>query len=676
MSKTTVRKGKQDDKFSLAIREVQGWAPENKKCFDCEQRGPTYINITVGSFVCTKCSGMLRGMNPPHRIKSISMSTFTPDEVEFMRTRGNAWCSKIWLARWDPVNQPVDFKDDEKVKDFMIAKYEKKRYYNEAAEKIVGARSSPSISSLSSNSSQDNKPLASLIGSTIKSHMGHNQSTHNSSSVIPRSVHAAVPRPLDKLSQLPGRPAQPPVGPPTFPQQSTAASTLAASLTAPAASTAIVANTAQQPPSQQTDGFADFANFETAAFDSLPSDPLSGPPVFPPDTLPPLKKLSQGSLVTPATITAPPSNNNKQQPQAEVGQKQDRYSALKELDDLFKTATIQSPAAPEPAPELAPTGSLFGSSVDPSLTAASIFGSSQQLGGGGSNKQQNGFFSDVTSDSVGLGCAPGVGTPNAFGRSSPASWATTSVGSPAAAPWNSAASVGPSWNRATSPAPVGNNGWAGTNNVGAPPATNSADAGLWGAGNNSAANTDTLWANNSTTGTGQQDALWANSSNKATGQQDTLWASSLASGTGQQDTLWANSSATGTGQQDTLWSSSSGTGQQDTMWTNGSTPKNQQGATSWGWNQGGSTPAAPHQQTQDIWGSAPSATLSAASTNPFGTSPSGPVTSSAVDFSENNNDLFAAAPKPFNDKSGNPWSSVPVFTQNMTPAPNPNNPFL
>ena len=50
------------------------------------------------------------------------MSTFTPDEVEFMRTRGNAWCSKIWLARWDPVNQPVDFKDDEKVKDFMVAK--------------------------------------------------------------------------------------------------------------------------------------------------------------------------------------------------------------------------------------------------------------------------------------------------------------------------------------------------------------------------------------------------------------------------------------------------------------------------------------------------------------------------------------------------------------------------
>jgi hypothetical protein len=30
-----------------------------------------------------------RGLNPPHRLKSINMSTFTQDEVEFMKCRGN-----------------------------------------------------------------------------------------------------------------------------------------------------------------------------------------------------------------------------------------------------------------------------------------------------------------------------------------------------------------------------------------------------------------------------------------------------------------------------------------------------------------------------------------------------------------------------------------------------------
>ena len=47
--------------------------------------------MTIGSFVCTKCSGMLRGINPPHRIKSISMSSFTSDEVEMVRSKGKSW---------------------------------------------------------------------------------------------------------------------------------------------------------------------------------------------------------------------------------------------------------------------------------------------------------------------------------------------------------------------------------------------------------------------------------------------------------------------------------------------------------------------------------------------------------------------------------------------------------
>lgn len=48
------------DKYASAIRDIQATGSgENKKCFECQQRGPTYVDITIGSFVCTKCSGML-----------------------------------------------------------------------------------------------------------------------------------------------------------------------------------------------------------------------------------------------------------------------------------------------------------------------------------------------------------------------------------------------------------------------------------------------------------------------------------------------------------------------------------------------------------------------------------------------------------------------------------------
>ena len=65
MATTSTRRAKSSgnseaDKYSAAIRDIQvSGGPENKKCFECQQRGPTYVDITVGSFVCTKCSGML-----------------------------------------------------------------------------------------------------------------------------------------------------------------------------------------------------------------------------------------------------------------------------------------------------------------------------------------------------------------------------------------------------------------------------------------------------------------------------------------------------------------------------------------------------------------------------------------------------------------------------------------
>ncbi|MEQ2197230.1 ArfGAP with FG repeats 1 [Xenoophorus captivus] len=52
-------KRKQEEKHLKMLREMTSLSP-NRKCFDCDQRGPTYANMTVGSFVCTSCSGIFR----------------------------------------------------------------------------------------------------------------------------------------------------------------------------------------------------------------------------------------------------------------------------------------------------------------------------------------------------------------------------------------------------------------------------------------------------------------------------------------------------------------------------------------------------------------------------------------------------------------------------------------
>ncbi|PSN41621.1 hypothetical protein C0J52_17776 [Blattella germanica] len=102
---------KQDEKHLKILRELVSLTA-NKQCFDCNQRGPTYINMTIGSFVCTSCSGMLRGLTPPHRVKSISMASFSPEEVELIKSRGNEYCRRIWLGLYD-ANHAHDTKDEQ-----------------------------------------------------------------------------------------------------------------------------------------------------------------------------------------------------------------------------------------------------------------------------------------------------------------------------------------------------------------------------------------------------------------------------------------------------------------------------------------------------------------------------------------------------------------------------------
>ncbi|XP_054976812.1 arf-GAP domain and FG repeat-containing protein 1 isoform X7 [Sorex araneus] len=182
-------KRKQEEKHLKMLRDMTG-LPHNRKCFDCDQRGPTYVNMTVGSFVCTSCSGCLRGLNPPHRVKSISMTTFTQQEIEFLQKHGNEVCKQIWLGLFDDRSSAIpDFRDPQKVKEFLQEKYEKKRWFvpPEQAKVVASVHASISGSSASSTSSTPEvKPLKSLLGDSAPA-LHLNKGTPSQSPVVGRS---------------------------------------------------------------------------------------------------------------------------------------------------------------------------------------------------------------------------------------------------------------------------------------------------------------------------------------------------------------------------------------------------------------------------------------------------------------------------------------------------------
>lgn len=118
------------------------------------------------------------------------MTTFTQQEIEFLQKHGNEVCKQIWLGLFDDRSSAIpDFRDPQKVKEFLQEKYEKKRWYvpPEQAKVVASVHASISGSSASSTSSTPEvKPLKSLLGESAPA-LHLNKGTPSQSPVIVRS---------------------------------------------------------------------------------------------------------------------------------------------------------------------------------------------------------------------------------------------------------------------------------------------------------------------------------------------------------------------------------------------------------------------------------------------------------------------------------------------------------
>ncbi|GAA6221588.1 arf-GAP domain and FG repeat-containing protein 1 isoform X8 [Lates japonicus] len=408
-------KRKQEEKHLKMLREMTS-LPLNRKCFDCDQRGPTYANMTVGSFVCTSCSGILRGLNPPHRVKSISMTTFTQQEIEFLQKHGNEACKQIWLGLYDDRTSSVpDFREPQKVKEFLQDKYEKKRWYvpPEQAKVVASVHASISGSSNSSTSSTPEvRPLKSLLGESAPSlHLNKNTPPNQSPVVSRGQTHQQQfhDKKFDLLSDLGGDIFAAP------PNLNTGTSS----------SFANFAHFNSHTTAQNANANADFANFD--AFGST-SGSTGGFPSAPQAQFHPSNTGGgiPGSAAAAAAAAAAGGVGGLPQKQLVVPAGGDRYAALAALDTVFSSS--------------APATSVYNTT---STSQGGVFGS--ETGGSAAQAQQalpgmaQGFGAQSTNPFVAAGVAPAAAPTNPFqsnGRAAnvaaaAASFATGSMSMPA-----------------------------------------------------------------------------------------------------------------------------------------------------------------------------------------------------------------------------------------------------
>ena len=118
------------DALAKRIRKLQR-QKKNRLCFDCGDRGPNNVCVPFGIFVCDQCAGVHRSFT--HRIKGISMSRWSEEEVSELEEKGNIVGAKTYLKGWDEDRFPrPDSNDKRAIKEWIKAVYENKRFFKKS----------------------------------------------------------------------------------------------------------------------------------------------------------------------------------------------------------------------------------------------------------------------------------------------------------------------------------------------------------------------------------------------------------------------------------------------------------------------------------------------------------------------------------------------------------------
>eukprot|EP00249_Psilotum_nudum_P020576 c27765_g1_i2 orf=138-2021(+) len=122
-------RAKEDEKNEKIIRSLLKQS-SNRRCINCNSMGPQYICLNFWTFVCTTCSGIHREFT--HRVKSVSLSKFTVQEVSALQSGGNEKARDIYFKEWDPQRQPLpDSSNVDRLRDFIKSVYVDKRFSGE-----------------------------------------------------------------------------------------------------------------------------------------------------------------------------------------------------------------------------------------------------------------------------------------------------------------------------------------------------------------------------------------------------------------------------------------------------------------------------------------------------------------------------------------------------------------
>ncbi|KAL2808859.1 hypothetical protein BJX63DRAFT_435748 [Aspergillus granulosus] len=117
---------RQQQRNERALQDLIRSVPGNDRCADCSAMNPGWASWNLGVFLCMRCAALHRKMGTHiSKVKSLSMDSWSSEQVDEMKSRGNTIVNKIYNPRnvQPPVPTDID-ESDACMERFIRQKYQ------------------------------------------------------------------------------------------------------------------------------------------------------------------------------------------------------------------------------------------------------------------------------------------------------------------------------------------------------------------------------------------------------------------------------------------------------------------------------------------------------------------------------------------------------------------------
>ncbi|KAK0205432.1 hypothetical protein DFS33DRAFT_1328283 [Desarmillaria ectypa] len=146
---------------SQKLVEKLALLPGNDICADCKVRNPRWASHNLGIFLCMNCASIHRKIGTHiTKVKSLTMDSWTKEQVENMKNMGNVKSNAIYNPneiRHPPPPSLMDPERDSELEQYIRSKYEYKRFLDKSA--LVASKLGPSRSARSISPRPQTTPL-------------------------------------------------------------------------------------------------------------------------------------------------------------------------------------------------------------------------------------------------------------------------------------------------------------------------------------------------------------------------------------------------------------------------------------------------------------------------------------------------------------------------------------